>query len=148
MLRSRDLAQINPTSDPRLLALLRHNMTLLGLAEQGGVSLTEQVAQAVRIRLTDGEPALEHIAGDLGIAAWTLQRRLRTEGHTYQDVLSNTRRELALTYLSDPSIAVSELAFMLGYSELSAFSRAFHRWLNRSPSEWRRARKGLNTAER
>ncbi len=140
MLRSRDLAQTNPTPDPRLLALLRHNMTLLGLAEQRRESLTERVAHAVRIRLTEGEPTLEDIASDLRMAAWTLQRRLRTEGQTYQDVLSNTRRELALKYLGDLSLPLSELAFMLGYSELSAFSRAFHRWMLSSPSEWRRTR--------
>ena len=137
--RSADLRAALPGADARLLAILRQSISTLGLPPNRRVSLAERVGEAIRLRLADGEPALDDIAGALRLPNWTLQRRLRIEGSTYQEILSDVRRALALQYLRDPAIAVSELSFLLGYSELSAFSRAFHRWYATSPSQWRRA---------
>ena len=103
-----------------------------------GESLVERAAAAIRRQLADGEPSLDDVARALNIPNWTLQRRLRNHGCTYQELLLEVRRELALNYLKDREIQISELAFLLGYSEISAFSRAFHRWLGMSPSEWQR----------
>ena len=115
-----------------------HNLAQLGLAGMPGESLVERAAAAIRRQLADGEPSLDDVARALNIPNWTLQRRLRNHGCTYQELLLEVRRELALNYLKDREIQISELAFLLGYSEISAFSRAFHRWLGMSPSEWRR----------
>ncbi|MBN3786938.1 AraC family transcriptional regulator [Burkholderia sp. Ac-20353] len=138
VLRSADLARPMPGADEHLLALVRHNLAQLGLPGRQAESLVERTQAAIRQRLADGEPTLDDIAQALNLPSWTLQRRLRIEGCNYQEVLLGVRRQMAIDYLRDPAIQISELAFLLGYSEISAFSRAFHRWLNMSPSEWRR----------
>jgi AraC-like DNA-binding protein len=138
VLNSRDLETPMPRADANLLALLRHNLAQLGLANTQNQSLVKRVAAVIRERLVDGEPSLDDVAQALTMSNWTLQRRLRVHGCTYQELLLEVRRELALDYLRDPEIQISELAFLLGYSEISAFSRAFHRWLSMSPTEWRR----------
>ena len=143
VLPTRQLEAPMPGADAHLLALLRHNPA--GAGGMPGESLVERAAAAIRRQLADGEPSLDDVARALNIPNWTLQRRLRNHGCTYQELLLEVRRELALNYLKDREIQISELAFLLGYSEISAFSRAFHRWLGMSPSEWRR---GWRRAER
>ena len=138
LLYSRELDKPMPKADAHLLALVRCNLAQLGLANTQADSLVERVQGVIRQRLAEGEPTLDEIAQALNIPNWTLQRRLRSDGCTYLEILLSVRRELAINYLRDPSIQISELAFLLGYSEISAFSRAFHRWLDVSPSEWRR----------
>lgn len=64
----------------------------------------------------------------------------QTEGTTYREVSEAVRGELAKGYLTDPSVSVTEVAFLLGYSEESAFNRAFRRWTGESPGRWRRRR--------
>jgi AraC-like DNA-binding protein len=138
LLRREELDRANASADARLLALLRISIDHVGLAEQHAASLSDRVSDAIRARLVNGEPALRDIASDLNIPDWTLQRRLRVEGSSYQGVLADTRRGLALKYLQNAAIPLAELAFLLGYSEHSAFTRAFHKWMSTSPSEWRR----------
>lgn len=138
LLYSRELDKPMPRADAHLLALVRCNLAQLGLANTQADSLVERVQGVIRQRLAEGEPTLDEIAQALNIPNWTLQRRLRSDGCTYQEILRSVRRELAINYLRDPSVQISELAFLLGYAEISAFSRAFHRWLDVSPSEWRR----------
>ena len=133
-----------PGADAHLLALLRHNLAQLGLAGMPGESLVERAAAAIRRQLADGEPSLDDVARALNIPNWTLQRRLRNHGCTYQELLLEVRRELALNYLKDREIQISELAFLLGYSEISAFSAPFTAgWACRPASggaaTWRRA---------
>lgn len=70
----------------------------------------------------------------------TLQRRLKDEGVRFEQILEETRRELALLYLDEKRLAIYEVAFLLGYSEPSAFFRAFRRWTGRTPREHRDAR--------
>jgi AraC-like DNA-binding protein len=138
ILRTRDLDTPMPRADSHLLALLKHNLSHMGLAMTENVSIVDRVAGVIRERLAEGEPSLDDVSRVLDLPNWTLQRRLRVHGCTYQELLVDVRRELALGYLRDPEIQISELAYLLGYSEISAFSRAFHRWMAMSPSEWRR----------
>ncbi|MFT3859472.1 MAG: AraC family transcriptional regulator [Aquabacterium sp.] len=67
----------------------------------------------------------------------TLQRRLGEVGTCYRDVLNETRHKLAVSYLRSEQYSVGEIAFLLGFSEVSAFTRAFRRWTGASPREWR-----------
>jgi AraC-like DNA-binding protein len=67
----------------------------------------------------------------------TLQRRLAAEHTTFDALLDEIRHQLALRYLADPKIAVSEVAYLLGYSEPSPFHRAFRRWTGATPGEIR-----------
>jgi len=66
-----------------------------------------------------------------------IQRRLAATGVSYQDLLDESRREAAERYLSESPLSIAELAYLLGYSEPSAFHRAFKRWFGRSPLAFR-----------
>jgi AraC-like DNA-binding protein len=64
----------------------------------------------------------------------TLQRRLQEEGSGFVEILNETRRELALQYIQDDSLPLKEVSYLLGYSDVSNFSRAFKRWTGKAPS--------------
>lgn len=66
-----------------------------------------------------------------------LQRRLREEGRTFDEVLDGIRRELAARYLGDRRLAIHEVAFLLGYAERSSLHRAFRRWTGEGTQELR-----------
>lgn len=136
--KSDDLNTPMPKADEHLHSLMHHNLRRLGLAPMRVDTLVDRVRAAIRQRLDGSEPTLEDIANSLGMANWTFQRRLRTAGVSYQEILLKVRQEMALEYLRDPALQISELSFLLGYSEISAFSRAFHKWNGMPPSEWRR----------
>src|SRR5450432_2568036 len=75
------------------------------------------------------------LARHMGLTPRTLQRHLRAEGTTHQRLLDDTRRELALHHLAD-HMAIGEIAFQLGFSEASAFHRAFKRWTGMTPQAY------------
>ena len=80
---------------------------------------------------------MELMAGRMAMSVPTLRRRLDQEGTTFSDIVDEIRKELAERYLREPSMAVSEVAFLLGFSSESAFHRAFRRWTGIAPSEYR-----------
>jgi AraC-like DNA-binding protein len=96
-------------------------------------SVRELAAQAV----CDGHPNIAGIARHVGMSARTLQRRLAESGNSFKDLVDDVRSDLAREYLSRSSADVTEISFLLGYSELSAFDRAFRRWTGMAPREYR-----------
>jgi AraC-like DNA-binding protein len=96
--------------------------------------LVTRVKTAITEGLTSGTPTDDQIAQALFMSARTLSRRLSALGTNYSQILEAVRRELAEQYVADPSLTLSEIAFLLGFSEQSAFSRAFRRWTGQSPS--------------
>ena len=81
--------------------------------------------------------SIDDIARRLATSPRSLQRRLRDEGVTFADLVRRTREDLARRYLKDPGLTVTEVAYLLGFSEASAFSRAFRAWTGRTPGEFR-----------
>ena len=67
----------------------------------------------------------------------TLQRRLASEGVSYQQLLDETRKEAAVRYISEPTLAICEVAYLVGYSEPAPFHRAFKRWYGMTPEAFR-----------
>lgn len=100
-------------------------------------SLDRQVRQEVSQSLSEGVPALSDIAGSLGMSGRTLQRRLSDEGHTYQSLVDASRRQLAKNLLRETNFSLIEVAFLTGFSEQSAFTRAFKRWAGQTPRSFR-----------
>ena len=96
--------------------------------------LQHLMAQELRGR----EPKLDAIAAQLGYSPRTLQRKLQQANTSFQHLLDDIRQELALQYLKDTSLTTSEIAFLLGFSENSAFNRAFRRWTTMTPGEYRK----------
>jgi AraC-like DNA-binding protein len=101
-------------------------------------SLRDRVQRAIWAELAAGPPTLGKIASVLGISARTLQRRLRESGTSFGRLLDSFRHGMALRLLRDKSLAVYEVAFLLGYSDPSTFYRAFRRWRGAPPDEFRR----------
>ena len=83
--------------------------------------------------------ALNAVAKRLGLGARTLQRRLRDGGLAYNDIVEQVRQEVSFRHLRREDLQISEIAVRLGYSEVSAFDRAFRRWSGTSPLAFRRA---------
>ncbi|TWI53097.1 AraC-like DNA-binding protein [Pseudomonas duriflava] len=101
-------------------------------------SVRERVVFLLGPLLKDGEPSLEDIAKRLQLPAWTLRRKLAEEGTRYLDILNETRRELAISYVRETDLTFNEISYVLGFSSAAAFQRAFKRWTNLSPGIFRR----------
>ncbi len=89
--------------------------------------------------LPQGEPRREAVAQALCLSERTLQRRLQEEGGSFQQLLDDTRRDLAEQYLAQPDLAPLEIAYLLGFADPSNFYRAFKRWFGVTPGEYRLA---------
>ena len=87
--------------------------------------------------LHTGDASMETIAGKLGLSRQTLFRKLKAEGVTFEKVLDELRHKLALEYLNGKNVPVNQTAYLLGFSEPAAFSRAFKRWTGSSPRTMR-----------
>ncbi len=125
-----------PQSDPGLLPILeQHAQTLLGEASD---SFARRVSERIAEELTGGTPTAEIIAGKLHMSVRTLSRRLAEEDTTFSQLLDHLREQLALSHLRDRGLSVGEVAFLLGFSDANAFSRAFKRWTGHPPSHYRR----------
>lgn len=101
------------------------------------VNLTTQLTTVLRDLLPSGEPKQKDVCARLGLTPRSFQRRLAEEQTTFREVLHATRHRLALGLLRGGQHSVSEVAFLLGFAEVSAFTRAFKRWSGASPRAWR-----------
>jgi AraC-like DNA-binding protein len=77
--------------------------------------------------------SLEDVASNFNVTTRSLQRRLQEEGVTFQQLADSVRKSLALHYMESGKYQIKEISNMLGYNELSAFSRAFKRWTGKTP---------------
>ncbi|MCB8882715.1 AraC family transcriptional regulator ligand-binding domain-containing protein [Acidisoma cellulosilytica] len=100
----------------------------------GTLCLTDQVLGEIRSRLAAGYPHIEDIADALRLTRWTMQRRLAEQGQVFSDLVEATRCRLAEMHLGAAHMPIQEIADVLGYSELSAFTRACVRWFGKPPS--------------
>lgn len=123
-----------------------YNRPLIGIFES---LLTEQLAKlshddvvsrakaAFLEELSSGEPSGAEIARRLNMSRRTLQRKLAEAETSYQQLIDDTRREMALRYIDDRKMSVTDITFLLGFSGQSAFARAFKRWTGSSPTDYR-----------
>jgi AraC-like DNA-binding protein len=117
-------------------ALTRHAEELMD-ALPVDASLKSQVQRVLANELRGGNPMIDNVAAKLSMHPKTLRRRLKEEGTTHSDLLEALRRELAERYLGAPDLNVTEVAFLLGYSDASAFNKAFRRWFEVPPLTYR-----------
>lgn len=103
-------------------------------------ALVTQAKAAIAQTLSEGVPKMADIARGLGLSARSFHRRLSEHGHTFQGLTENTRRDLAEGLLRDESHSLAEIAFLTGFSEQSAFTRAFKRWVGTTPATYRKDR--------
>jgi AraC-like DNA-binding protein len=103
-------------------------------------ALIAEVRAAVVARLEAGDANLPDVAEAVGLSARTLQRRLSEAGTSLRELVDEARREAALQELERDDVSITEVAFLLGFSETSAFDRAFRRWTGKAPAEYRARR--------
>ena len=121
------------------LARLNDQVMVEYLAKLNKDDIIDRVTSAIVDMLPSGGVADEKIAATLNMSVRSLQRRLKEVGTTFRTILDMVRKDLSATYVQDPNIELAEVAFLLGFSDQSAFSRAFKRWTGTSPSEARKS---------
>ncbi|MEH6593247.1 MAG: helix-turn-helix domain-containing protein, partial [Halioglobus sp.] len=129
-------------ADPQVKAFLDTYMDSLELSSQHATSM--QVEKLIRDFLSTGECTLANVARFLSMSVRALQNRLDAEHTSYQMLLDKIRRELAVKHLSLGNMQLTQLAYLLGYSELSAFSRSFKRWYGTSPRSWQKSQRAVS----
>lgn len=101
------------------------------------------VAARIRRRLRDQSPAewpgFDAMASELNFSPATLRRRLENEGSSYRLIMADLRRDLAIMLLSDTERSIADISSFLGFAEISAFYRAFKKWTNSAPGDYRPA---------
>lgn len=137
LLRKEDVEDSVLSSDYDLLRIL------VSHAEQKSAKIKQQkgfasiVKQSVLKLVKPEFPSIEMVAAHLNISLRTMQRRLKEEGLTYKELTNDLRKEFAITYLDRDDLSISDIAYLLSYSELSTFTRSFKRWTGESPKEYR-----------
>lgn len=132
------LAHPQPRAEPALALVLDRHITSLLAAEPAEQAFLDRVNAALATELERGEPSLAMVASRLHMSPRTLQRRLREEGTSLTERLDRIRQALATRHLSESTRSIGEVAFLLGFSEVSTFHRAFRRWTGVTPVAYRR----------
>ncbi len=133
------------SADPQLAALLGRHAEALEARLPERPSFEASVRRALAAVLADGDAGVDSVARRLHVSRRTLQRRLKEEGTTHQQVLDGLRRDLAPQYLADPAVGIHETALLLGFSDQSAFHHAFVRWTGVAPGAYRRGTRVCST---
>lgn len=137
LIAAADLAAPLPAANVRL-SELHEKFACDFLDRMDSVRITRRVRDIIVRSLADGDPPRSVAAAALCISERTLQRRLQREGTSYQDLVDGTRRELARDYLANVQIALSQVAFLLGFADQSIFCRACQRWFSATPGQCRK----------
>lgn len=131
-----------PRRDPTLRRLLDRQAQAMLQALPESSDADRQMQRVLLRMLSDGEPTLARVARSMHTSPRTLQRRLARHGLSWQQWLDRSREQLASQYLEDASLTLADIALLLGFSEQSAFTRAYRRWTGRSPGRDRRQLNG------
>lgn len=127
------------TGNPELGAYLERQAQARLAAFGTASTIATRVREVIVNELPDGPPSMTRVAKRLGQSERTIRRYLEDEGTSFRDVLDAVRKVRAAELLPDRSIPLSQVAFLLGFSDQPAFSRAFRRWFEQSPTEYRLA---------
>jgi AraC-like DNA-binding protein len=135
--RSRDLDTPFVTHNEEMLEVIGAHLESELNAQDASADIGEQVKQTISRSMAGKRPTLEDVAKEIGLGARTLQRRLTDAGLTFQQLVEDTRRELARHFLRQRAVELNETAFLLGFDNANSFFRAFQTWEGISPGEWR-----------
>lgn len=133
-----DWATPSGMNDPGLFSVLGAHARALATSAPAADPFLARVRAAIAEGLHGRVPALADTARRLALSPRTLQRRLAGEGTSHADLLSEVRRVRAEAYLRAGDVSISEVSWLLGFSEQSAFTRAFRRWTGQAPTALRR----------
>ena len=132
------LAIALPHSDPSMRSLLDRQAQAMLSALPGSGSFDRALQHAMVRLMPEAAVTLPRLAAELHMSVRTLQRRLTQRQLTWRELLDRTREQLARHYLADRSLTLGDIALLLGFSEHSAFSRAYRRWTGTTPARTRK----------
>jgi AraC-like DNA-binding protein len=129
-------------ANARVHAILRAQVELMAAEMPSTRSIAAQVRELIASQLPRTKPNAQHVASVLRMSRRTFVRRLEEEGTTFTRELESVRRRLALKYVASADVPLTEISQLLGFSEVSAFHRAFKRWTEKTPIQYRHERNG------
>jgi AraC-like DNA-binding protein len=134
-------------ADAKMIAALQPFCDM-AMKERGTANgtLRAAVENEVEELLPHGNAQAQIVAKALALSTRTLARRLADEGTTYAEIVDQLRRSLALQYLKEPGMSLSQIAWLLGYEQSTSFNHAFKRWTGRSPSAARNQKSASSSA--
>ena len=133
-----DVVNKQLTSSNPQLAQINDQVMINYLARLDKEDIVQQVKAAIIDQLPSGNVTEDSVAEAVYTSKRSLQRKLNEKGTTFKTILTEVRQDLALKYIYDRKLTLTEISFMLGFSEMSSFSRAFKRWTGESPKAFRR----------
>ena len=131
------LAEPIRSANPSLLRAFEQHADAILSGMDAQRTKSHEVAQVLAERLKGTVPPLGEVARALAMSDRNLQRALRNDGTSFQKLLDEVRRDLAISHLANPATSAGQVGFLLGFSEPSAFHRAFRRWTGKAPSAYR-----------
>lgn len=131
-----DVESVLPTAN-RQLAATMDRILVERLAQLDKSNVVARCQSQLLEQLSSGAVTEEAMASHLHMSRRTLQRKLAEVDVTYKQLVDDTRRDLAMRHLDDPSYSITDVTFLLGFSQQSAFTRAFRRWTGMSPRAYR-----------
>ena len=137
ILDRQDLERPLPTRNAEL-AMLNDQLIQGYLARLDRHDVVNQVYSKLMETLGSTLPDQEQLAGALHLSQRNLQRKLQQAGTSYQEILDQLRQELAAQYLQQSHLSINEISYHLGFTKVGSFTRAFRRWTEQSPSQYRK----------
>ena len=95
--------------------------------------MVERVRSVLIETLSAGDASIQVVCKKLGVSSRTLQRKLQSEGSSFQQILDSLRDSLARHYLRNTALSSAEISFLLGFSDPNSFARAFQSWTGKTP---------------
>ncbi|MEO0342004.1 MAG: AraC family transcriptional regulator [Pseudomonadota bacterium] len=141
LLSKRSLSEPNVLGDEGITQFLVSHLDCELAQIEDRPALQTQTKSEIARALSEGLPKMAVIARRLGLSARSFHRRLAEQGLSFQTLTEETRREIATAMLQEDRYALSEIAFLTGYSEQSAFNRAFKRWMGVTPVTYQKSLK-------
>ena len=127
----------SPAKNPELWEATEADLQAQALIQSKGLPLSERVRAIMLEMFTITEPKIAHVCGRLKVSRSTLLRRLAEEGVTFQSLLDQTRKDLAIRYLVKSDLNNQQIAHLVGYRDPNAFQRAFRKWTGMTPQALR-----------
>ena len=126
-------------ANPNLFSLFENHAQSILNGLKSDNSLKNKIKKEIVFSLKGEEPNLPIIAKNLGIGVRSIQMKLKEEGVTFQQLLDEIRKELAIKYLKDDKLSTTDISYLLGYSEVSVFFRSFKKWMGQTPTLYRKS---------
>lgn len=136
-IREAVLNRSSPHADERLFGLIKSLGDRMMAERKVSTDISQRTSNAIVELLQESEATLEGVAQIMAIPPRSLQSQLAATGTNFETLLHETRQSLAATYLRDTDLPMTEIALLLGFSELSAFTRAANRWFGVPPRQYR-----------